>query len=89
MDIQNRIKILRTQKGISQNDVAKAVGVDVSSVSYWESGRYEPKASYIYKLAIFFNVSADYLLGLEDESGRKTYTINNNFINNYGTVNKF
>lgn len=84
MEISNRIKQIRIEKGLSQNDVAKGIKVDISSISYWESGRYEPKATYIYRLAKFFNVSSDYLLGLEDETGRKTY-INNSFnnINNF------
>ena len=68
-----RIKQIRIEKGLSQHDVAKGIGVDISSISYWESGRYEPKATYIYRLAQFFKVSSDFLLGLEDESGRKTY----------------
>ena len=80
MDIAKRLKQIRIEKKLSQNEVALGIGVDISSISYWESGRYEPKATYIYRLANFFNVSSDYLLGLEDESGRKTY-INNSFNN--------
>lgn len=80
MDIAKRLKQIRLEKKLSQNEVALGIGVDISSISYWESGRYEPKATYIYRLANFFNVSSDYLLGLEDESGRKTY-INNSFNN--------
>ena len=89
MEISNRIKQIRIEKGLSQNDVATGIKVDISSISYWESGRYEPKATYIYRLAKFFNVSSDYLLGLEDESGRRTYnTVNNHIADNHGTINQ-
>ena len=81
MIIAKRLKQLRTDNKISQATLAKAIGVDISSISYWESETYEPKASYVYKMAIFFNVSSDYLLGLEDESGRKIYSTKNNTLN--------
>lgn len=67
MNIKNNLKQIRLEKGLSQTEVAKAVNVNVSSVSYWESGTYEPKAIYIYRLAKYFDVTSDYLLGLEDE----------------------
>lgn len=87
MEIAKRLKQVRTEKNISQTELAKAINVDVSSISYWESGRYEPKATYIYLLAKTLQVSADFLLGLEDESGRKIYNIHNNVINNHGNIN--
>ena len=89
MDIAKRLKQIRLEKKLSQNEVALGIGVDISSISYWESGRYEPKATYIYRLANFFNVSSDYLLGLEDESGRKIYNaVNNHISDNHGTINQ-
>ena len=66
-----RLKELRIAKGVSQKEIANAIGVDVSSISYWERDIYEPKANYIAKMARFFAVSADFLLGLEDEIGNK------------------
>lgn len=89
MEIAKRIKQIRLEKGLSQNDVALGIGVDISSISYWESGTYEPKAIYIYKLAKYFDVTSDYLLGLEDESGRKIYnTVSNHIADNHGTINQ-
>ena len=61
-----RIKELRTDRGISQRELGKAIGVSQKAVDYWERGVNEPKASYITWLANYFEVSADYLLGLED-----------------------
>ncbi len=61
-----RIKELRADRGISQRELGKAIGVSQKAVDYWERGVNEPKASYITLLANYFEVSADYLLGLED-----------------------
>lgn len=61
-----RIKELRLEKGISQAALAKAIGVSQKAVDFWEKGENEPKASYILKLADFFGVSTDYLLGRGD-----------------------
>lgn len=66
MIIGERIKELRKEKGVSQLVLAKAVGVDKRAVIFWEQQVNEPKASYIVNLARYFNVSSDYLLGLED-----------------------
>lgn len=81
MEIAKRLKQIRIENNLSQTELAKAINVDVSSISYWESGRYEPKATYIYKLSKALQVSADYLLGLEDESGRKIYITQGDSIN--------
>ena len=61
-----RIKELRLEKGISQAALAKAIGVSQKAVDFWEKGENEPKASNILKLADFFDVSTDYLLGRGD-----------------------
>lgn len=66
MIIGKRIKELRLQAGISQKTLAANIGVDKRAVIFWEQEVNEPKASYIYNLARFFDVSADYLLGLTD-----------------------
>ena len=53
----------------------------------WERGECEPTESYIKKAAIFFDVSTDYLLGLEDESGaRITSKYNIGTIHNNGKI---
>ena len=54
------------ERNVNRDTLAKAVGVDKRTISFWENGVNEPKASYIIKLAKFFEVSTDYLLGLED-----------------------
>jgi transcriptional regulator with XRE-family HTH domain len=61
--IGEKIKELRTEKGLSQLKLAKAIGTSQKAIDYWERGVNEPKASYILALADFFDVSCDYLLG--------------------------
>ena len=62
-----RLKELRTEKNIGQNALAKVLGLSNASVSYWETGKQTPSAEAVFKLALFFNVSADFLLGLKDD----------------------
>lgn len=64
-----RIKELREEKGLSQSEVAKAIGGTQSNLAKWEKGSVQPGAEFIKKLADFFNVSADYLLGRTDDLG--------------------
>lgn len=57
------IKELRKEKNLSQKELAKNLGVSQKAIDFWERGVNEPKASYIVKMADFFDVSADFLLG--------------------------
>lgn len=49
--------------------LAKAIGVSDTAICKWENRLAEPKLSYIIRLAEFFNCSADYLIGREDDFG--------------------
>ena len=64
---RERLKSLRTDKGIGQNLLAKELDLSNASISYWETGKQEPCAEAIFQLAQYFDVSSDYLLGLVDE----------------------
>lgn len=64
--IGESIKTLRIEKNMSQQALAEEIGVSQKAIDYWERGVNEPKESYIIKLATFFNVSSDYLLGMSD-----------------------
>lgn len=66
MKIAERIYELRTEMKVSQQKLADEIGVSRRAITFWESGINEPKATYIARLAKFFGVSADYLLGLEE-----------------------
>ena len=85
-NLGEKIKQLRTEKKLSQPALAKLLGVSNGIISIWENNINEPKATFIKRLAIIFEVSADYLLGLEDETGAKTY-INNSFNNFHNSGN--
>ena len=63
MKIGSIIHELRQQKGLSQAQLAKAIGVSQKAIDFWEKGTNEPKASYILALSDFFNVTTDFLLG--------------------------
>lgn len=67
MIIGQRIKELRKERGISQKKLADAIGVDKRAVIFWEQEINEPKATYIKNLALYFDVSADFLLGISDD----------------------
>jgi repressor LexA len=62
----NRIKYLRAEKGISQNELAKALGLTQQAISAYENGLREPDLETLQKIADFFDVSLDYLLGRTD-----------------------
>ncbi len=61
-----RLKELRTERGLSLSGLGDKIGVSKTAVMYWESGKKIPSALVLKQLALFFSVSADYLLGLED-----------------------
>ena len=61
-----RLMELRKEKGLSQATVAKDLGVSLGIVCYWETNKSDTTASNIAKVARYFNVTSDYLLGLSD-----------------------
>ena len=63
---KEKLKELRTEKNLSQIQFAKIINVSQRSISSWETGFREPDFETLEKLAKFFDVSTDYLLGLED-----------------------
>jgi len=63
--VADRIKYLREQKGFSQTELAKQLGITRSSVNAWELGISVPSTQYLVELAHIFKVSTDYLLGLD------------------------
>lgn len=71
----NRIRDLREDMDLRQIDVANATGIDQKTLSNYETGKTNPDSYAIIKLADFFNVSADYLIGRTDESKRKLIEI--------------
>lgn len=61
--INEQIAFLRKQKGVTQEELAKALGVTNQSVSKWESGSCCPDIQLLPGIAAYFGVTADELLG--------------------------
>ena len=59
MSIGKKIKELRIEKGLSQMQLGKIIGVSQKAIDYWERSVNEPKASYIISLVKAFDISFD------------------------------
>ena len=62
----NRLKFLRTEKKENLDKIAKFLNVSIQTVSNYENGKREMTPDTIIKLAEYFGVSTDYLLGKSD-----------------------
>lgn len=62
---------LCTSRNVTPYKVAKETGVSTSTLSSWKKGRYTPKQDKLQKIADYFGVSVDYLLGVQN-SGPQT-----------------
>lgn len=68
------IKELRKKNGLKQSDLAKLLNTSVSNVSGWECGKWQPDQDTLSRLADFFRVSVDYLLGRTPDGYTETAT---------------
>jgi len=64
---KNRLKELRKDAGISQEDLGKSLNLSKMAISHWESGHSEPCISQLVDLSCIFDVSIDYLVGKSDD----------------------
>ena len=62
----DRLKELAVERNLTQKKIAEKLGVSQKAVSKWINNQSEPTESNIRNTAIAFNVSTDFLLGLED-----------------------
>lgn len=69
MGFPETLKYLRNSEQFTQKNLAKKLNLTANTVCEWEKGRSEPSITTIKKLAELFNVTTDYLLGLEDDFG--------------------
>lgn len=67
MTIGEKIHLLRKRSGESQMALADAIQVSSACVSHWEIEKQQPNAYAIREICKHYKVSADWLLGLEDE----------------------
>ena len=66
--LNEQIKKLRTAHGITQVQLSKALGVTKQSVSNWENDNIQPSIDMLIRLAEYFKVSTDYMLGIETKN---------------------
>lgn len=64
----NRLKQLRKEKGLTQQDLSEAIAAPARSIQRWENGESQIKPDKAQQLADHFGVSVGYLLGYEPES---------------------
>jgi len=65
------LKELRLEKNLTHQQLADEIGFSRTIIGFWESRKREPTGKALIALAKFFDVSTDYLLGLEREDGSK------------------
>ena len=64
--LAERIREVRTARGMSQVELAKRIGVTKQSVSNWENDNIQPSIDMLARVADSLSVSTDYLLGRDD-----------------------
>ena len=64
--MNNRIEEIRKQKGIRQEDFARALGVSRQTISSLEIGRYNPSIQLAYKIAHYFNLTIEEVFLFEE-----------------------
>ena len=62
-----KLKELRIDKGLKQEELANALNVTQRKISYLETGKIEPDLMCLGKIADYFEVSVDYLLGRKED----------------------
>jgi len=63
---KDRLKELRIERGVTQEEVGKIVNTSKMAVSHWEKGDSEPSIAQLILLTEYFGVSTDYLIGKTD-----------------------
>lgn len=94
--IGERIRNTREKNGLTQAVLARKLGISRSAVNAWELGVSIPSAQYLVELSRLFNVSTDYLLGLDnkevvdisglDDSEKKIIYYLIDYFNNIGKI---
>lgn len=83
-----RIRDCRNEKGLTQTELAEKLSTTQSTIGKYEREELQPNIDTLILICKLFEVSADYIIGLEDETGTKTYSSKNHIenINNYGKI---
>ena len=65
----HRLRILRRQTGVTQKEIAQSLNIDRSTYAYYETDKTNPDLITLRRMANIFQVSTDYLLGIEPADG--------------------
>ena len=87
-NFQNIFKRLRISAGLTQVEMAKKLGISRSTIGMYETGAREPDFETLEKIADFFNVDTDYLLGRTDKITILPETAGQNYIDNRSLTRK-
>jgi transcriptional regulator with XRE-family HTH domain len=69
-----RLKQLREQRGLEQYDLAKEFNTTQQTISFWENEKRRPNPDILKKIADYFDVTVDYLIGRTDKAIIEVYT---------------
>jgi len=69
--VGERVEWLRTQRGVSKKDMADVLGIDKANYGRYEKNMFAFKHEMLVVLALYFDVTTDFILGLEDYDGKK------------------
>ena len=86
-----KLKTLRAKNGVTQRQLAEAIGVSQQSINKYENQNIEPDISTLIAMAEYFNTTVDYLVGRTELSDEPVYSLNLtgeeiNLVNNYRTL---
>jgi transcriptional regulator with XRE-family HTH domain len=83
-----RIKELRNKKKMNQVELARILGIAPNTLSYWEREEYQPDNESLKRIAEYFNVTIDYLLGVTNKPDRVAPDILKDYGVKWGSVFK-
>lgn len=75
-----RLKAARNARGLKQKKVAKDFNIHIATYVNYETGKTEPSLTMLRDIAVYYNVSADYLLGLKNAEEEELFLQNLNII---------
>ena len=81
-----RLKALREEQGLSQTELAEKIGISRGSISFYENGDRIPDIEILFKIHEFFDVTADYLLGLDDSRNKESFKRLNQQLEDLGAL---
>lgn len=80
-NFQNIFKRLRSSSGLTQAEMAERLGISRSTIGMYETGAREPDFETLEKIADFFNVDTDFLLGRTDKTTILPETVGHYYLN--------